>query len=709
MTAIVVVKHIIERGVDWMPYNHNSWPRRLLTWHGHRGGVRVPFQEEASPLVTNSGDRMVVSTRLIRKLQSLARDLAQGKPVPRFIFLVGGPGNGKSEAVQEFLTALDKELNAQGALRKLLRHEFSPNPLLQWCVDLPPQATAHIPGFFDRINRLVVIQDASASEDADRDAAEVLANYIVDLVTHAEPLPVFVCCVNRGMLHRCLRAAYDAGYPSEITTVLKGIIQATALGKEALSQNRPSCWPLKLEGHSLDQQIACWPLDMESVLLPAADIGLTASPLEPAFGQIVSDEYWQNGACNQCEAAPVCPFLQNAMWLQNEVTRSHLISILRRAELATGQRWNFRDMFSLVAELMVGDEQDFATESDPCTWVHGRAEQIRTRPTPQLAFELIARLYPNALFPVLITGKLPDKVEEISEIAAALEDNLPYDDVWSPTHIRKLLRERVAPKLDPALLSPVDRDSPLSLLEYSYSQSVARGNADWPASAPMSSLEAVFLRSLEEADHGTSSAREFAKVAQVKRYLRVFASTMAKRSVGIRTGTHAEFELLSEYEATIRDAEKLYSLASALRSLLEQNGKFVFAALGSFGQPYDRKASVLLQAQNSALPTIFPAPGISDALPAHDLPYISVQDYAIPLTFDLFWALRLRKDGFANSSLPASVRAAIDRIRHLIAGQRCRDSNMFKSQMAEFSIGEIGSIVLMPFGEGAPSFRHKEE
>ena len=61
------------------------------------------------------------------------------------------------------------------------------------------------------------------------------------------------------------------------------------------------------------------------------------------------------------------------------------------------------------------------------------------------------------------------------------------------------------------------------------------------------------------------------------------------------------------------------------------------------------------------------------------MPCVEVTDsnYRIPLTFDFYMTLRLRKDGCAGSSLPASVRAALDRVRHRYAGQLRRMEDRF--------------------------------
>ena len=96
-----------------MPANLNPQVLELLSWHGHAaGGVHVPFQERQSPL------GQVVETSLLRRLRTLATQIAANPASrPRWVFLVGGPGNGKSETVQDFLVQLDGALGMGGALR----------------------------------------------------------------------------------------------------------------------------------------------------------------------------------------------------------------------------------------------------------------------------------------------------------------------------------------------------------------------------------------------------------------------------------------------------------------------------------------------------------------------------------------------------------------------------------------------------------------
>ena len=111
---------------------HNPWVLNLLKWHGHdSGGVRVPFQEDTgNPLGTP------IETELLKRLRGAARAISTGAPGPRAIFLVGGPGNGKSEAVQVFLEELGEALGCKEELKTELERRFKPSPVSPPIVEL---------------------------------------------------------------------------------------------------------------------------------------------------------------------------------------------------------------------------------------------------------------------------------------------------------------------------------------------------------------------------------------------------------------------------------------------------------------------------------------------------------------------------------------------------------------------------------------------
>lgn len=543
-----------------MPLRQNPQVTRLLSWHGHdSGGVHVPFQQTGSPL------DQPIETSLIRRLRGLARSIAHGNPsAPRWIFLVGGPGNGKSETVQDFLTHLDKELDMDDRLRQVLERKFKPNPLSPRRIEVESNDFAPSPGAFaSKVGRLIVVQDATATDVALGNAARELVDDIADLLqrygncTLGDPsVPVFVACANRGILARALREALQVrGASHPATQLIVSLIRATSIGFEAsASTQAPSkCWPL--DSYPL---VACWPLDLESLLIP---YGASPPPVQQIFNAAVQEDDWK--VCLDCDSASYCPFKQNAIWLSDSPNLKSLLTILRRGELFTGQRWNFRDTFSLTAEIMIGQWSDFEDWYNPCDWVHAKVRLLDGNPASSGAiastYALLQRLYPQALFlrmyPQLLESLSGLSVLAGQELSKAILDILSSGERGSSKPIREMLLENYS-HLDPAMFTPGNKHHVLREIEDDFSQSIEQGN-DISKNYSFATVEKLFLECLQAAEQEWDQGllgRKATQVAQIVSLLRRFASVIVKRSIGVRKGYHAYADYLEEFENSIRDA-----------------------------------------------------------------------------------------------------------------------------------------------------------
>jgi hypothetical protein len=682
-----------------MPANLNPRVNELLSWHGHAGGgVHVPFQATGNPLGA------VIETPLVLRLRALAADIAaNGESRPRWIFLVGGPGNGKSETVQDFLAHLDSATGLNGALLAVLTQKFNEPGLLKRKVEvLPADLGSNAAEFAAKIGRLIIVQDATATDTAAGNAAEELAHDITDLLTtpSTPPLPVFVACANRGLLSRAMNEAFRSyGTDNPTTSLLANVIQASSLGQETLA-GRKACWPL--QSHD---RFACWPLDVDSLL--SVDGG--DAPLDVIVTQAVAADQWEVlGRCQDCSSRNLCPLRSNAESLRDKATKANLLALLRRGELARGQRWSFRDAFSLVAELVVGQWDDFHDVTQPCEWVHQQVA-LATAPTPDTAalLALALHLYHHALFgrdELASIGadcqarytSLPGSQPLTAAIFSALETSNQAD---STKPIREVLARDYA-KLDPAIVTHANPSHVVRVIEEAFCQSVEQGAIacqDHALPIAESELLQQFDRAEREWDLlGRDSATAIAAVC----VLRKTAAMIAKRSVGVRLGYHAMQDLLQDYEACLRDPALLRTVRDALRPLLGQPN-FAFNLVEILGQPTAESESLIsLQGTQPGI-LAQPAPSGNATTPGHDVPCIEIRelDYRIPLTFDFYMALRLRKDGCAGSSLPASVRAALDRVRHRYAGELCRKEEQFILGSATIKVPGEQSIGIVSTGD----------
>jgi hypothetical protein len=669
-----------------MPLNLNPRTKELLEWHGHdRGGVHVPFQPGSNPLGGT------IPTSLVLRLRTLATSIATtAGHNPRWIFLVGGPGNGKSETVQDFLSQLDSALGLGGSLCNYLTQKFRdahivPRKVEVRAPDLPGSPT----NFAEKIGRLIVVQDATATEEAQGNAAKELADDVVDLLTDdGKPAPVFLVCANRGLLSRALREAFVRwGGDENMTKLIVDLIRASSLGAEALG-GRPACWPL-----TSDSRVACWPLDLESLLVGPS--GMT--PFDQTFAKATVSSEWESpGRCLDCNSRELCPLRQNAEWLRDSQLRENLRITVRRGELATGQRWNFRDLFSLAAELIVGQWTDFEPSDHPCSWVHKNAQLASISPSgvsPVLS--LVEHLYPHALFRAV---HVTPGEEPCNDLLAGIPAGISREVIsWTCDDGKgksKPIRAKITKelgRLDPAILSPTVASHPLRMVEDHFSQSIELGKAEnWQPQ--LTKAELLFLDIFDVAEHDWDPlSRDSVRAMRVVQLLRRTAAIVVKRSIGVRRGNHNLEEYLADYEVSLRDIAKLRQTTAVLQTLLGENG-FRFNVVESFGQPQAEGASESLVTFVGEKPGIVPhpAPSPTPESPGHDIPSFEITGtgYRMPLTFEFYQALRLRREGCAGSSLPASVRAALDRVRHRFAGQQFRDLAKFADGRSKIVIDE---------------------
>lgn len=681
-----------------MTRHENPWVSELLSWHGHdRGGVRVPFHATmGKPL----GD--VVETSVIMKIKRLASDLVKGAPgTPRWVFLIGGPGNGKSEAVETFVQELDIQTNSQGAFVNLVAKKFEPDPVAPRRVNVTAE---ELQGSVlqERLRSLIIVQDASAVEGAGQVAEDTLLEDLAELVTcPSGQEPVFICCANRGLVARARSGIHTSNSPiwldlpevtCEVTKLLTRLLTATGLGPDALTADRPNCWPL-----DFDKRFAAWPLDLESII--RASTG--SSPFEQMVITATDGRKWEGkNGCHDCSARVLCPFYANAKMLRDDAPRRKLIELLRHSELATGQRWNFRDSFSLCAELIVGQRDDFSScdQTDtPCSWVQERVDEVLLGGQParslSAAWELALHLYSQALFPVWQdpTEELHAKTVKRSVLTNSVVLSFGQPQRSRGAHIRNLLAGVFSQKLDPALATPPVSDSVLREVEDEFAQSVRQGSDTFNSRLNPLIDRLLGLMAVAEAEW-SETVRESNRVRAILESLRILCSILVKRFLGVREGEYLNTNYLVEYETSLRDPQKLREVFQPLREILAPGGIFYGSLIRVFGQPPpDATRDILV---SRPLGNVFPVVDSesTDKRPGHDIPWAEVERHRIPLTFDLFVALQSFSNGAQLASFAPHTRAAIDKVKNAIAGELVRDKRGMQGGGVSIKVGALGCL-----------------
>jgi hypothetical protein len=659
------------------------FPAKLLDWAGNRsGGVRRPFDA-----ASGRPGGQVIKTNLLARLERWCGEVGAGSPnAPRVILLVGGPGNGKTEAIEKTMDLLDKALGCAGALVAELSRAFRPDegkvPRLIWA-DAGSLAQPARQGL-----RLSIVQDASVVAGATgKSAAELLLEEL-DYACAKGATGLYLCCVNRGVLDDALILAAENG-----RAAVRGLLEK-ATRAVSLLPDAPSCWPL------------------ESLLVSTEDGGL------PPAGQVLRHAIDSNlwpipGAC---EAGPRCPFCTSREQLSHAREEGALLAMLRWYELGSGKRWSFRDLFSLFSYLLAGHRhQAPASGLHPCAWAASLTaaddQAVRkAKPSPRTSsaiFELVAAQYHHALFHLWQRDAGPSLMKDIKELG--LQDNNTAMGLqwflsarrssYLPAMIAGVL-DSFAGLLDPALARPdttveVSRNTRYRLrdIDTRFSRSIAEGLEHVRKSRILTLLEIEALQRLAELDTYLSRQdvrkKRPATATRVQRLMRDFSCRLVRRSIGVRTMTVLDAPILMEFQKVVEDKcdDGVFEVAREVELLLNKNQEFEVSLTTTFGQPLPpSNVQALL-----AVPRrhVQPAHASSEGRPVAPLRFLEVGEGSsaqnVALTYDLFKAVKDIERHMYTASLPRSVLALLDTTSARLAGPIVRDDAVLRR--AEIRLG----------------------
>jgi hypothetical protein len=674
------------------------FPGQLLSWAGNRsGGVRRLFDENSG----RPGGAAFFRTNLLARLEEWCGEIGTRAPgTPRVVLLVGGPGNGKTEAIERTMGWLDAALGCGGLLLDELAEKFRPAegkvPRLVE-VDAGAIATGH------GTLRLSVVQDASVvAGSAGRTAANLLLDELRGAAAAGDGI-IYLCCVNRGVLDDALIAAAEGGLGQE-RLLLETVTRAVSLLPDA-----PSCWPL--QGYP---GIAIWPMDMESLLA-----GTASGDPAPA-GQIVrnavDEAMWPPAGA--CAAGPRCPFCTSREQLSHGREEEALLSMLRWFELGSGKRWSFRDLFSLLSYLLAGHRED-ASSADlpPCEWAArlmvADEQAVRndrpSRGTSAAIFQLVAAQYQHALFHQWDRDAGASLLRDIKDLSL-LQDNTAMGlhyflasrrSPYLPAMIEGTL-DGFSSMLDPALTSPdttvaVSRSTSYVLrdIDLRFSRSVAEGLEHVRKSRILTALEVELLGRLAELDSHLSRQDVRRKrpttATRVQRLVRDFACRLVRRSIGARTKAVMDAMALSDFQQVVDDAsdDGIDEVAREIENLLNKEQYFEVSLTTTFGQPLppaNGRATLVVQRRE-----VQPSRLSAEGRPAAPLRFLEVGEgasaQAVALTYDLFKAVREIERGMSVASLPRSVLALLDTTGARLAGPIVRDEAVLRRAVIRLGNG----------------------
>lgn len=663
------------------------YPGQLVDWSGNRaGGVRRCFDD-------NSGrpSGKVIQTNLLDRLHAWANEMATGQQgTPRAVLLVGGPGNGKTEAIESTIITLDEALGANGKLIESLRGSYFP-PDGQ---PVPRVARASVPignaasGQFS----ISIVQDASTVAGAQgKTPSQLLLDELAQVAASRDE-DTYLCCVNRGILDDAMIEAAEKGR-SDVEEIVEAITAAISVSAEA-----PPCWPL--QGFP---EIAVWPMDAETLLLPTGSG--EAAPAKVVFDRALDASRWD--AEGECTAGASCPFCGSRSTLSGSLELDSLLAILRWHEVGTGMRWSFRDLFSLASHLLAGHHGvPGEASSTPCDWAAAQSrldEKARSGEKPSIKnstaiFQLVSARYQHALFHFWDTDQVQPLRKAIGDLDLK-DDNTAMGLLWFldsrkapylPTMISDAL-EGLGKLLDPALTDPdrpvrlsADCKIPFRDIDARFSRSVQEGIDFLSSFDTLSAPEVDLLSRLARLEEYLSKPlvrrKRPATAASLQRFTRDFACRIARRSIGCRLALVPDSELLEEFRKVLEDMSQdgLYAVAREVEGLLNKERDFEISLTTTFGQPMPpvpMRATLVVHSQ-----PVNPFDPQGEGRPRQPISFLRFGDgqssQPIALTYELFKAMKELERGMSAASLAEGVLALLDTARARLAGPLVRDERV---------------------------------
>jgi hypothetical protein len=159
--------------------------------------------------------------------------------------------------------------------------------------------------------------------------------------------------------------------------------------------------------------------------------------------------------------------------------------------------------------------------------------------------------------------------------------------------------------------------------------------------------------------------------------VRQFAARVVKRSIGSRVGICRNSRYFQGYQELNKDPGHLNEIRKELRGLLlDSRNQFRAGLATTFGQPValkSRDVELVLPWQLSV--SVIP-PKASKNRPASAIPHLIVEKHPVPLTFDLYIALRDISEGLLAASLTSEIYSLLDRIKSIVSGTLVRDEQV---------------------------------
>lgn len=629
----------------------------------------------------------LVRTRLLDNLEELAGHIRSGEiTAPVCIFLVGGPGNGKTEAAEFFIKQLYGTIppvEPKYAGRLIFRRAVSKD-----------------------VGGVVVVEDATELP------REMFKSDIIEFALRAKSSShfknfVYLCCVNRGVLADAINSNERDLIATNFISLLSDAV--------SVGETCSKMWPIvgnplfSLPAYSeCAKSIYVWPMDAESLIDPNLYGGeASRTPGYKLLSSLL--DYVDAAGCECCDARAHCPFYENLELFRTGKGITDILYCLHAYEIVLGQNILFRELLAIISVLLV-DAEDFyripygdrTIPVSPCEWVRHHVAVLKSNSTTEKlasAFKLASRRYNQVIF-----GDYSEfKSKEIQALKNNLQKMLDVDEFKSVARLIKailevsarrknstraweLVHDDFCKRMDIAMEESLDELENIEIgfcssTQIGYREALRRGVESTSLKTELELLVAkedgLGTRSFDVSTEKGDACRRCIQLLQV------LGSRMAKREVGMSRPAVYNNQDIAVYEKIcFSDApkEELDFVKKPLQKILSLGNQFSAHVLQSIGQTrispkyeFDilvKNKSTITIEKSSTLPvtSIAPVNPTPNVVIKYSYGDGDVKTVRIPLTFSLFFALRKIREGLNVASISEQTFVALNLLSSKLLG-----------------------------------------
>jgi hypothetical protein len=573
--------------------------------YGQGGTVAVPSSQSASGEPMPRGQFPPGITDALDYLANRYTAWSDATKEVDWCFLVGGPGNGKSEALKDLTSRLGISLPPR-ALGQAVPRTIPKD----W-----PSNAHRLPSGLD----VMLINDASIprTDIGDGDPGSLFKdlNDALGRVSGAGPPVAVFGNVNRGILVEEASCLPNPNRNELTEQLASSIIRWLASPPASVTEearfsdiqtvvvpdpNAPQYGQFRVLIHGAIDRVVVLHivfLDALSLLEPTPGggspvIDFRQSPPARAqyqtFGNLVSAgtprdrttagdfvtsfglaKRWSDGGCREsttgsvCEAYSTCPFAQNSRWIEADSLRHRFLDALRGAEVAAGRRLTYRDLLGHISLALIGvPEESWLTGTHPCQWAADQHLGINAGQKKAVVNVISHRIYAN-LFPSTSFAKKQRLERELADDTVYGSVKRRVDGKGEPPRLQAF--ERAFGEIDPAADTDAwqgMRARVLDAIEALDILSPSDQLRTWPEIAVATGSDAEGILDQALRDEITSELKRGTRSASNRaRFLRKWRSTLMLRQIGLALGnlTHgmAIQAWLAEQENALRGGSRL--------------------------------------------------------------------------------------------------------------------------------------------------------